>query len=150
MKNQRVRVILGIVACSFCLQAYSCGGGGYGGSGGSGGTSGTSGSSGAGGTSGPGGTGSTGGTSGTGGAAGNGLPAHGAGSIPLLGAQSDFNETMTPTTTYRAYKVGPSAVRPSYTTNGTAIDIRFRRQVSAKAYATTLGFDTGYVAEFEQ
>ncbi|CAN5464565.1 hypothetical protein BH10CYA1_BH10CYA1_46800 [soil metagenome] len=148
MKNHRLRIILGFIACSLCLQAYSCGGNG--GNGNSGGTSGTSGTSGAGGTSGPGGTGSTGGTSGTGGAAGNGLPAHGAGSIPLLGSQSDFNETMSPQTTYRAFKNGPAGVRPSYTTNGMAIDIRFRRQVSAKAYASTLGFDTGYVAEFEQ
>lgn len=134
---------------SLVLQGDSCDGGG-GGSSGPGGSGGTSGTSGTGSTGGPGGTGSTGGTSGTGGAVGTGLPIHGAGSIPLLGAQSDFNETMTPSTTYRAFKVGPSAVRPSYTTNGTAIDIRFRRQVSAKAYAATLGFDTGYVAEFEQ
>lgn len=143
-------MILGLIACSLVVQAARCDGGGYhggghGGSGGSSGTSGTSGSTGA-----TGGSGTTGGTSGTGGATGIGLPVHGQGSIPLLGAQSDFNETMTPSTTYRAFKVGPSAVRPSYTTNGTAIDIRFRRQVNAKAYATILGFDTGYVAEFEQ
>lgn len=148
-KHRLTRLILTFVGISICLQGNGCGGG-YGGNGGNGGSGGTSGTSGTGSTGGPGGTGTTGGTSGTGGAAGNGLPVHGAGSIPLLGAQSDFNETMTPSTTYRAFKIGPSAVRPSYTTNGTAIDIRFRRQVSAKAYAATLGFDTGYVAEFEQ
>src|SRR2546423_8696096 len=111
-----MRIILAFIACSLCLQANNCGGnGGNGGNGGSNG--GTSGTSGTGGSGGPGGTGSTGGTSGTGGAAGNGLPAHGAGSIPLLGPQSDFYETMTPQTTYKAYKNCPAAVRPSHTTN---------------------------------
>lgn len=81
-------------------------------------------------------------------------PAKGQGSIPLIGAQSDFCEKMTPPPGYNTYAVYPSPsnpVRPTYTTNGTAVDIRFRRQVKIdgqfKSYFSYyIVTDVGYLA----
>ena len=38
-------------------------------------------------------------------------------------------------------------MRPTYQTNGMAVDIRFRRQVDTGTLAKSLGFTTGYVGE---
>ena len=85
----------------------------------------------------------------------------GGGSIPILSNQSDFAEKMpplpvvppatTPPPTYDTYSAG-TGVRPTYTTNGTDIDIRFRRELEVSKsfysyYSYYLLSDTGYLAE---
>jgi hypothetical protein len=83
-----------------------------------------------------------------GGGSGAGGP-KGQGSIPLLTSQSDFAETMVPPPPYTTFDVYPTGgpIRPTYTTNGTAVDIRFRRQVKIdgqiSAYLSLT--DTGYL-----
>lgn len=71
---------------------------------------------------------------------GKGLP-------PAITNQSDLAETAGyPKSFYQTYAVG-SGIRPTYTTNGMAVDIRFRRQLDAGTFADTLGFKIGYVGE---
>jgi len=90
----------------------------------------------------------------------------GNGSIPLIGGQNDFNAgilgnppgigspsspDVDPTySAYDAYSIAPSPttgfVRPTYQTNGTAVDIRFRRVLNLSATINgTPQTDTGYV-----
>ena len=53
------------------------------------------------------------------------------GKPPIVANQSDFGEGAGyPVSYYRQYSVG-TGIRPTYQTNGTAVDIRFRRQVDA-------------------
>lgn len=57
------------------------------------------------------------------------IASKGTGKPPVIANQSDFAEGAGfPASYYRQYSVG-SGIRPTYQTNGTAIDIRFRRQV---------------------
>ncbi len=78
------------------------------------------------------------------------------GAIPILTVQSDFSETMVtllnyPKTTvftqFDSSGTGAAVVRPTYKANGTACDIRFRRQVNVGALAQVLGFEIGYVGD---
>lgn len=78
------------------------------------------------------------------------------GAIPILTVQSDFSETMVTllnypkSTVYTQYDnggTGGAVVRPTYRNNGTAVDIRFRRQVNVGALAQALGFEIGYVGD---
>lgn len=73
------------------------------------------------------------------------------GTIPLIGSQSDFAESMmtvTPAPPFTQFQTGGgSGVRPTYTANGTAVDIRFRRQVDVSKLSKTLGFSVGYLTE---
>ncbi len=72
------------------------------------------------------------------------------GTIPLIGSQSDFAESMmtiTPAPPFTQYQTGGSGVRPTYTANGTAVDIRFRRQVDVSKISKQLGFSVGYLTE---
>lgn len=89
---------------------------------------------------------------------GNGAKKYGknGGAIPVLTAQSDFSETMftllnypaaTMFTEYDKTGTGTATIRPTYKANGTAVDIRFRRQVAVGALADVLGFEIGYVAD---
>ena len=57
----------------------------------------------------------------------------GGGATPMVEPQSDFGENSYPKATYTSFPTGSGQVRPTYTTNGTAIDIRFRRQLSISA-----------------
>ena len=57
----------------------------------------------------------------------------GGGATPMIEPQSDFGENSYPASTYVKYSTGSGQVRPTYTTNGTAIDIRFRRQLTVSA-----------------
>lgn len=71
---------------------------------------------------------------------GSGLP-------PAITSQSDLAETAGyPATFYQKYQVG-SGLRPTYTQNGMAVDVRFRRQVDAGTFEDVLGFKIGYVGE---
>lgn len=71
----------------------------------------------------------------------------GTGKTPILSNQSDFAETSGfPASYYKQYAVG-SGQRPTYLTNGTAVDIRFRRQVEAGSLHKIIGDKTGYVGE---
>lgn len=73
------------------------------------------------------------------------------GSVPLLGPQSDFAESMMaidPPSKYTEFQKGTgTGVRPTYTTTGTSVDIRFRRQIDVSNMATKLGFSLGYLTE---
>jgi hypothetical protein len=80
----------------------------------------------------------------------------GSGNIPLLSDQGGWNLDMEPYepdggfgSIFTTYPLGPSTggVRPTYQTNGTAFDIRFRRQVHLGDASKELGFGTGYVAD---
>lgn len=68
---------------------------------------------------------------------------------PAITDQSDFAEKSGfPDTAYNTYSTGPgskNSLRPTYRTNGMAVDIRFRRQVETGSLAALLGFKTGYV-----
>lgn len=73
----------------------------------------------------------------------------GIGNIPILGNQSDFFEDMPDDIVpYQEYKVG-SGVRETYTTNGSCVELRFRRQIgindALQAVYGSLG-DIGYLA----
>jgi uncharacterized membrane protein YgcG len=57
----------------------------------------------------------------------------GGGATPMVEPQSDFGENSFPKATYTSFPTGSGQVRPTYTTNGTAIDIRFRRQLTISA-----------------
>ncbi len=71
----------------------------------------------------------------------------GTGKTPILSNQSDFAETSGfPASYYKQYATG-SGKRPTYLTNGTAVDIRFRRQVEAGTLHKILGDKTGYIGE---
>ncbi len=74
-----------------------------------------------------------------------------AGAVPMLSAQSDFVESMltvTPGPQFTSFQPGSgSGVRPTYTTNGSSVDIRFRRQIDVSNFSKTLGFQTGYITE---
>jgi len=78
----------------------------------------------------------------------------GGGAIPLIGSQSDFDEIMQPAASYDTYpnSSGGDHIRTTYTTNGSAVDIRFRRQIvisgeikTSKGYYTAN--DIGYIAQ---
>ncbi len=73
------------------------------------------------------------------------------GAVPVLSAQSDFQESMmgvTPPPTFTQFTSGSgSGIRPTYTNNSMAVDIRFRRQVDVAGLSKTLGFQTGYITE---
>ncbi len=74
---------------------------------------------------------------------GKGLP-------PAVTNQSDFAETAGfPNTFYNTYSQGPgdNHMRPTYQTNGMAVDVRFRRQVDTQTMSGMLGFGIGYVGE---
>lgn len=74
---------------------------------------------------------------------GHGLP-------PAVTNQSDFAETAGfPSTFYNTYSQGPGKdhMRPTYQTNGMAVDVRFRRQVDTQTMSGMLGFGIGYVGE---
>jgi hypothetical protein len=80
-----------------------------------------------------------------GGPGGSGGP--GLGSVPLVGNQSDFDEADASAPSIN-YASGGSGNRPTYTTNGSAVDIRFRQQLQVNgSLAGLLTFDTGYLAE---
>lgn len=80
-----------------------------------------------------------------GGPGGTGGP--GQGSVPLVGNQSDFDET-DPNAPSINFASGGSGNRPTYTTNGSAVDIRFRQQLQVSgSLAGLLSIDTGYLAE---
>jgi hypothetical protein len=96
---------------------------------------------------------------GTGAHPGGGPPTGGLGSgaIPLISTQSDFAEPLpgapslpaaySQSTMYDQYSVGPGSQRPTYTTNGSSIEVRFRRQIWVQkdtAYGTPPS-DTGYL-----
>ncbi len=71
----------------------------------------------------------------------------GKGKPPAITAQTDLAETAGyPTNFYQNYSVG-SGVRPTYTTNGMAVDVRFRRQVDPGTFSDVLGIKIGYVGE---
>jgi len=71
----------------------------------------------------------------------------GKGNIPVLGNQSDFDESDSQTP-YIDYANGGTGTRPTYQTNGGAVDVRFRRQIKIGGSLVTLYiFDTGYLAE---
>lgn len=146
-----------ISVCSiFFLSAPSCSGGPGGpggpsgpGPGGPGGPTGPS-SSGPGGPGGPGGptgpaaTGATGTCAGgpTGGAPGG----TGHGYPPLITPQTDTGELMVPSSpVVTPMPTTSSTTRPFYQTSGTAVDIRFRRQVDVTNLSLT--FDVGYIGE---
>jgi hypothetical protein len=57
----------------------------------------------------------------------------GGGATPMIEPQSDFGENSFPVATFVQYPTGSGQVRPTYTTNGTAIDIRFRRHLTVNA-----------------
>jgi hypothetical protein len=75
---------------------------------------------------------------------GTGLP-------PAITHQSDFAESMGyPSTYYYTYSQGPgsqNALRPTYLTNGMAVDIRFRRQIDPGSMAISGTSPIGYVGE---
>jgi hypothetical protein len=65
----------------------------------------------------------------------------GDGALPLLTVQSDFAEpqagdVMPPGAgnLYTTYPTTPGGIRPTYTTNGSCVDIRFRRQIDIITY----------------
>lgn len=83
---------------------------------------------------------------GTGAAPPSGGGGGGSGAPPEIGDQTDFNlfgkttfPVAPPGPMYRRYKTGPGggASRETYTTNGAACEIRFRRQIDLTASATT-------------
>ncbi len=57
----------------------------------------------------------------------------GGGATPMIEPQSDFGENSSPPSPYVQFPTGSGQVRPTYTTNGTAIEIRFRRQLTVSA-----------------
>jgi hypothetical protein len=76
---------------------------------------------------------------------GNGLP-------PMVTEQSDFAQAAQfPNSAYNQYAQGPGSqngLRPTYQTNGMAIDVRFRRQVDPKKLlGGLLGIKIGYIGE---
>jgi hypothetical protein len=65
----------------------------------------------------------------------------GDGALPLLTVQSDFAEpqpgdVMPPGAgnVYDTFATTPGGIRPTYTTNGTCVDLRFRRQIDILSY----------------
>ncbi len=71
----------------------------------------------------------------------------GKGKPPAITAQTDLAETAGyPTNFYQRYAVG-SGIRPTYTQNGMAVDVRFRRQVDPGTFSDVLGIKIGYVGE---
>lgn len=74
-------------------------------------------------------------------------PSKGDGIPPAITNQSDLAETANfPRRFYQTYDVG-SGIRHTYTQNGMAADIRFRRQVDTGTFSASLGYKTGYVGE---
>jgi len=80
----------------------------------------------------------------------------GGGNVPLLSDQGAWALSMEKFevnngagSIYTVFPQGPlkGSIRPTYQTNGTAFDIRFRRQVNSSNASKALGFDTGYVAD---
>lgn len=85
-------------------------------------------------------------------------PPIGGGAVPLVGKQNDFAHKWggtppapavidTTPTKYRTFSSG-SGLRPTYQTNGTVAEIRFRRQVDAwtiDSDGNIMFFDSGYV-----
>lgn len=74
----------------------------------------------------------------------------GSGAPPIVSRQDDFASNSVPFPSYQGYTYGqdPGEPRPTYTKNGTAVEIRFRRQVKVGALSVLLGgFDVGYIGE---
>jgi hypothetical protein len=80
----------------------------------------------------------------------------GLGSVPILTEQDGWARNMWPYepnngfgTVFMPYQLGPAAgaVRPTYATNGTAFDIRFRRQVSLINASVPGVGKVGYMAD---
>lgn len=153
VSSQLFRLFLISISSMVFLSANSCGGGGPGGPSGPGGPTGPSGptgptSSGPGGpTGGPTGPSSTGSSGpGTGGPTGGAPGGTGRGFPPLITPQTDTGELMVPASpVVTAMPTTSSTTRPFYQTSGTAVDIRFRRQVDVTNL--TLTFDVGYIGE---
>lgn len=77
-------------------------------------------------------------------------PQKGQGLPPAITTQSDFAESAKfPLSFYNTYSQGPgnNGIRPTYQTNGMAVDIRFRRQVNPGTFSDSLGIKIGYVGE---
>ena len=77
-------------------------------------------------------------------------PSKGQGLPPAITTQSDFAESAKfPLSFYNTYSQGPgnNGIRPTYQTNGMAVDIRFRRQVNPGTFSKSLGIKIGYVGE---
>ncbi len=153
-KAKRYEREVRLVAISLCslifLNANSCSGGSGGPGGPSGpGPSGPTGptSSGPTGPTGPTGTSSTGSAGpGTGGPTGGAPGGTGKGYPPLITPQTDTGELMVPASpVVTAMPTTSSTTRPFYQTSGTAVDIRFRRQVDVTNLKIT--FDVGYIGE---
>lgn len=71
----------------------------------------------------------------------------GGGKTPFLSNQSDFAELSGfPASYYKQYATG-SGKRPTYQTNGTAVDVCFRRQVTSGVLHKIPGNKNGYVGE---
>lgn len=61
---------------------------------------------------------------------GNGQGGNGGGQVPIFGNESDFNDAQNiPPAPLVQFPSNGGSVRPTYTTNGSAIDIRFRRSI---------------------
>lgn len=76
----------------------------------------------------------------------------GIGVPPTVSRQDDFATTTIPAPPFNDYKDGPAggAPRPTYTQNGLAVELRFRRQTKVGELSILLGgFDVGYVGEMD-
>lgn len=77
----------------------------------------------------------------------------GTGQQPILTTQADFGYNLfngNSPAYYYIYSTGSGtpAIRPTYQTNGMAVDVRFRRQVDPdQTTSTAVGFSTGYVGD---
>lgn len=74
----------------------------------------------------------------------------GGGAPPIVSRQDDFATSTLPAPPYTKYKSGPAtgAPRGTYTQNGLAVEIRFRRQIDVGELKVLLGgYDTGYIGE---
>jgi hypothetical protein len=80
----------------------------------------------------------------------------GAGAVPILTEQDGWGRNIFPFepsnglgSVYTPYLTGPAAgaVRPTYSTNGTAFDIRFRRQITLQNATITGVGGVGYIAD---
>lgn len=146
VKSKPFRLFVISVCSIFFLSApFGCSGG----PGGPGGPTGSS-SSGPGGPSGPSGptgpaaTGATG--TGAGGPTGGAPGGTGHGYPPLITPQTDTGELMVPSSpVVTPMPTTSSTTRPFYETSGTAVDIRFRRQVDVTNLSLTP--DVGYIGE---
>ena len=68
----------------------------------------------------------------------------------MITRQDDFASSNTPPIPFSDYTVGPGggAPRPTWSRNGLACEIRFRRQIKVGDLAFMIGdFEVGYVGE---